>query len=356
LQILFEEGCKFMVPCVTEPAESADSGSFEEEGPTEQQVDAAESMYIFQLLQKEKIELIVTSMEKSIVYAVPKAKAKAKAKSAPKGKAKGKVAKGAFAVEMPAENLMRNVQAEVKADLDDDDLAEACGLGEVDEEQETPSDGAGAASLMRSQFWVEDLYSAVHSVFTGLASEGVAPSVAAQRSVKRLLYHAALRFCWDAQLTLDGKELFAWSVVRKALKEKALESHQQAPMSREDEVTVLLLASLDRARSCAAANPAVENNFNQDLKKYAKDIHEFVTRNPLSAPPNFHTTCRAIVPSLWASAATMSNSKACRPRCPCLNATTLCDGLARRATQRHLHGFAIDFGILCSLPVVLKAS
>ena len=287
MKLLFLSGCKFMVPVA-------------EDG------DDVESSWLFEKVSKDRIEIVCTPMDESVVYK-PKAKPKAKSKTAekeesevkPKSKAAGKAkakkqkTKG---LSMPEETLVSQVHgvnlsgSEGGSDGDDGDDGD---------------DFRDDNVIERPKLWIEDLVSAIDSVLVGLRMKCAEPHPETEQRVKETCYHIGLFFAWTQSVTLHGgTEFTKWSGLRDALKDIVLQS-QQATVARHpgngsgDDVAQIVLRSLSRV-SKGTGTESLAEKLEVAAKENLTGIVAFLKENPLNVPVTLHPACRNLVPKAWA--------------------------------------------------------
>jgi hypothetical protein len=289
MKLMYLAGLKYMVPLADAEGEAGVE-------------------FLVDRVHKERIEAVCTAMDKSIVYkAKAKAKSKATAKAKPKpqpkpksSKSKASKGKAAFVAEltMPEETLLNSVRGhEIKDDEEQDvDLGSDC--------------DANSEAVERSSFWLEDLFLAVDSVYSGLRAKMAEPPRHTQDKVKEICYTLALGFAWSGSTQLNGQTMTKWSEVRDALKDIAFKSHATIGALSDptsDDVTDALMQPLHKiktgsvaATSVAEANPLVDLVAKlEDSVPFADEVKLFLNHNSMGMPAKLHPTCRNLVPALW---------------------------------------------------------
>ena len=102
------------------------------------------------------------------------------------------------------------------------------GKGVVPEEVmslDAPTQGEEGDGCSREKMWLDDVISALESVYDNMDEK---PEEAGKVKVKAILISLALQFCWTGNLTLNGKTINAWSVLRSELKDMVMTAHRPA--------------------------------------------------------------------------------------------------------------------------------
>jgi hypothetical protein len=157
------------------------------------------------------------------------------------------------------------------------------------EDSADEADGDEVAGESRGQFWIEDVFAALNSVYTGLQETGACPPEAVQEKVKAICYRIAFEFAWTGRVTVNGHNHTNWSSLRDVLKQRALDSHTQFKVSSSDPdgIAGILLSSLGRLRQAADVNSNAASHaaaVSSSLADISVDLSAFLTVNNPKMP------------------------------------------------------------------------
>lgn len=98
----------------------------------------------------------------------------------------------------------------------------------------------------RDKKWIDDVACAVNSVVDSFGMKRAGPRVVRMKAV---LYCFAWEFCWQAQVTISGKKIVAWSTLRAELQSLATKLRSNQSIGRQAP-SLRALSQTRRSRSC----------------------------------------------------------------------------------------------------------
>ena len=194
---------------------------------------------------------------------------------------------------------------------------------------DAPTQAEEGDGCSREKMWLDDVISALDSVYDIMDEK---PEEAGKVKVKAILISLALQFCWTGNLTLNGKTINAWSVLRSELKDMVMTAHQKAregagkvnlPLGIKVDniddtfVAEMLMAAVEdspskgktkagttSSGSRSASEAAVTKLLEKDST--AVNIKAFLRINPSSLPCRMHPEYQKVVQTAWQLSSSVS--------------------------------------------------
>ena len=194
---------------------------------------------------------------------------------------------------------------------------------------DVPTQAEEGDGCSREKMWLDDVISALESVYDNMDEK---PEEAGKVKVKAILISLALQFCWTGNLTLNGKTINAWSVLRSELKDMVMTAHQKASegagevnlplgikVDKIDDTFVaeMLMAAVEDSPSkgktkagttSSGSRSASEAVFTKLLEKdsTAVNIKAFLRINPNNLPCRMHPEYQKVVQTAWQLSSSVS--------------------------------------------------